>query len=83
MRLSAVVLGGLAAGLVGCVHPQTARPQIAEEPVDKDAVPTVGSKTEVATAICGMSPSFELRGRRVRSVPSGVSVHFSTVSIVT
>jgi len=47
MRLTAVLLSGLAAGLVGCVNPQTARPQVAEEPVDKDAVPTVGSKTEV------------------------------------
>ncbi|HEY2784370.1 MAG TPA: HEAT repeat domain-containing protein [Fimbriiglobus sp.] len=47
MRLSVAVFTGLVAGLVGCVNPQTARPQIAEEPVEKDAVPTVGSKTEV------------------------------------
>src|SRR5262245_14004025 len=47
MRLTAVVLCGLAAGPLGCVNPQTARPQIAEEPVEADAVPTVGSKTEV------------------------------------
>lgn len=51
MRLTTAVLFGLGMAATGCVNPQTARPQIAEEPVDRDAVPTVGSKTEVGNAM--------------------------------
>jgi hypothetical protein len=34
--------------LAGCFPQQTARPQIGDEPAEKDATPTVGSRTEIS-----------------------------------
>jgi hypothetical protein len=36
------------AALTGCINPQTARPQIGEEPAEKDALVIVGARTDVS-----------------------------------